>query len=85
MTTQALAIRVGDKREVVLSCTLSFSIFPGPPGYQDVRQGDTLELTLDLDEAQCFVGDEELELKARFRARIYSWRSIRSCGSRSGC
>ena len=61
--TPALAaegIHVDGKSEVTLSGTLTYSVFPGPPNYEDVTQGDAPEpaYILALDEPRCFTGDE---------------------------
>jgi hypothetical protein len=58
----------------------------GPPGYQDGRQGDTPEPILQLDEPQCFVGNEELAAEGEVsRAHLFVagdehpelWQSLR--------
>lgn len=63
LTTPSLAaecIHVDGKSEVTLSGTLSYSVFPGPPQYEDVTQGDSPEpaYILELDEPRCFTGDD---------------------------
>jgi hypothetical protein len=47
---------------------LSYSIFAGPPNYEDVRKGDTPEPThiLKLDAPICATGDESLNPNDRF-------------------
>jgi hypothetical protein len=54
--------------------TLSYSIFAGPPNYQDVRKGDTPEPTyiLKLDAPICVTGDEFLNPNDRFdKIQVY--------------
>lgn len=78
MCTHAAAddcIFVSDRHEVVtLSGTLRFSIFPGAPGFSDVTRGDTPEptYTLELDEPQCFAGDQDLAAEGKVsRAHLF--------------
>jgi hypothetical protein len=54
--------------------TLSYSIFAGPPNYEDVRKGDTPEPTyiLKLDAPICATGDEFLNPNDRFdKIQVY--------------
>ena len=54
--------------------TLNYRIFPGPPNYEDVRKGDTPELTyiLTLDEPICVSGDEFVDAREQFsRVQIF--------------
>jgi hypothetical protein len=53
---------------------LSYSIFAGPPNYEDVRKGDTPESTyiLKLDTPICVTGDEVLKPTDRFdKIQVY--------------
>jgi hypothetical protein len=75
LITRALAadcIHVDGKSEVTLSGTLTFSVFPGPPQYEDVTQGDSPEpaYILELDEASCFTGDENFPQGEVSRAHL---------------
>src|SRR6266436_6048740 len=54
--------------------TLSYSIFAGPPNYEDVRKGDSPEPTyiLKLDAPICATGDEFLNPSERFdKIQVY--------------
>jgi uncharacterized protein DUF4431 len=54
--------------------TLSYSIFAGPPNYEDVRKGDSPEPTyiLKLDAPTCVTGDEFLKPDQRFdKIQVY--------------
>jgi Domain of unknown function (DUF4431) len=54
--------------------TLSYSIFAGPPNYEDVRKGDAPEPTyiLKLDAPVCATGDESLNPQKRFdKIQVY--------------
>src|SRR5437763_11429296 len=58
--------------------TLSFSIFAGPPNYEDVRKGDVPEpaYILKLDAPICVTGDEHLNAEERVdRIQVYSAES----------
>lgn len=55
--------------------TLSYSIFAGPPNYQDVRKGDAPEPTyvLKLDAPICVSGDDHLNPDQRFdKIQVYA-------------
>src|SRR5262245_24317501 len=58
--------------------TLSYSIFAGPPNYEDVRKGDAPEPTyiLKLNAPICTTGDESLNPEKRFdKIQVYAAES----------
>lgn len=60
VSARAACIQSGLKQEILLSGKLEFHIFPGPPNFEDVSQGDTPEPTyiLRLDSPICLIDEE---------------------------
>src|SRR6516225_701677 len=61
-SANAACIDLKQTKSLSFEGTLSYSIFPGPPNYEDVRKGDAPEPTYlrKLDTAICATGDEFL-------------------------
>jgi hypothetical protein len=68
----APCIDVKQTRSVSFEGTLSYSIFPGQPNYEDVRKGDEPTYLLKLDAPICAIGDEFLNPDKRFdKIQVY--------------
>lgn len=59
---------IKEASSLVFQGVLRFQIFPGPPNYEDVREGDRSEpaYILDLQEPVCAVGDDDLDANETF-------------------
>ena len=74
LSAQAACIDLKRTSSFSFEGTLSYSIFAGPPNYEDVRKGDAPEATylLKLDASICATGDDFLKPEQRFdRIQVY--------------
>jgi hypothetical protein len=74
LPASAACIDLKDTRSFSFEGTLSFSIFAGPPNYDDVRKGDVPEpgYILKLDSPICVTGDEHFKPEDRVdRIQVY--------------
>src|SRR5438128_892257 len=74
LSANAACIDLKQTSSLSFEGTLSYSIFAGPPNYEDVRKGDAPEPTyiLKLDAPICATGDEFLKANDRFdKIQVY--------------